>query len=57
MVLAIVLLGYNVTKVNWEAPLQGESTVALIGIIACACAVVLLLILLTSRKIAAKAKK
>ena len=57
MVLAIVLLGYNVTKVNWEAPLQGESTVALIGIIACACAVVLLLILLTSRKIATKAKK
>lgn len=54
--LAIALLGYNVSKINWESPLQGDSTVALIGVVACACAVLLLLILLVSKKIALKNK-
>lgn len=56
MVLAVVLLGYNVTKINWDAPLNGDSTVALIGVLACACAVLLLVILLISKKIASKSK-
>jgi hypothetical protein len=56
MALALVLLGYNVTKINWEAPLNGDSTVALIGVLACACAVLLLAILLISKKIASKSK-
>ena len=56
MALAVVLLGYNVTKINWDAPLGGESTVALIGVLACICAVLLLVILLISKKIARKSK-
>ncbi len=56
MALAIVLLGYNVTKIDWSNPLAGESTVALIGVVACACAILLLLILLISKKIDLKSK-
>ncbi len=54
--LALALLIYNATMVNWSSPLMAESTVALIGMVGCACAIVLLLILHTSRKIAEKAK-
>ena len=55
--LAVCLLAYNVFHINWEAPFAEKSVVALIGIIACACAVILLLILLVSRKIAEKEKR
>ena len=55
--LAALLLIYNVTQVNFDAPFQGESTVALIGIAGSACAIILLLILLVSRKIARKEKE
>ena len=51
MALALVLLGYNVTKVNWSSPFTGDSSIAMIGILACACAIILLLILLISKKI------
>lgn len=51
MVIALALLGYNITKINWASPLTGESSVALIGVLACACAIILLWILLISKKI------
>jgi len=54
--LATALLVYNVTKVDFSAPFQGESIVAMIGIVACLCAIVLMTILLLSRKIATKVK-
>ncbi len=57
IVLAALLLIYNITQINFNAPLQGESTVALIGVIGSTCAIVLLLILLVSRKIAKKEKE
>jgi len=56
MGLALVLLGYNVTKINWGNPLQGDSSVALIGVLACACGILLLIILLLSKKIEQKSK-
>ena len=55
--LAALLLIYNVTQINFDTPFQGESTVALIGIVGSACAIILLLILLISRKIARKEKE
>ena len=55
--LAILLLIYNVTQVNYDAPFQGDSTVALIGILGSTCAIILLLILQISRKIARKEKE
>ena len=57
ILLALALLVYNSTLVDWAMPFKGDSTVALIGVVACACAVILLLILRTSRKIAQKAGK
>jgi len=54
--LATALLVYNITKVDFSAPFQGESIVAVIGVVACLCAIVLMTILLLSRKIASKVK-
>ena len=55
--LAAILLIYNVTQVNFDAPFQGNSSVALIGILGSTCAIILLLILQLSRKIAKKQKE
>lgn len=51
IVLAVALIAYNVTLVNFQNPLEGNSIIALIGIIASLSAIVLLLIYITSRKI------
>lgn len=55
--LAAILLIYNITQVNFDAPFQGDSSVALIGILGSICAIILLLILQLSRKIAKKQKE
>lgn len=54
IVLALALIAYNVTLVDFTAPFEGDSTVALIGIMASLCAVVLLLLYLTSKKVQKK---
>lgn len=54
IVIAIALISYNVTLVDYSNPFQGESTVAVIGIVAALCAIVLILIYITSRKIKEK---
>jgi uncharacterized integral membrane protein len=54
IVLAIVLIGYNVTFIDFNNPFEGNSVIALIGILAALCAIILLLIFLTSRKIQKK---
>lgn len=51
MVLAIVLISYNVTLVNFDNLLEGNSAIALIGIVASLCAIVLMLIFIASKKI------
>lgn len=52
--LAIALIAYNVTLINFENPLEGDSIIAIIGIVASLCAVVLLLIFIASKKIQKK---
>ncbi len=54
IVLALLLIVYNVTLVNFENPFEGNSLIALIGIAASLCAIVLLLIYSTSKKIQKK---
>ncbi len=56
ILLALALIAFNVTMVDFQNPLQGDSTIALIGIVASLCAVVLLLIFMTSKKIEKKLK-
>jgi len=57
IVLAVALIAYNVTLVNFENPFEGNSIIALIGIVASLCAIVLLLIFMTSKKIHDKVNK
>ncbi|MGB6152377.1 MAG: hypothetical protein WBG48_10320 [Pricia sp.] len=51
IVLALALAAFNVTNIDFEAPFEGDSVIALIGILAPLCAIVLLLIFRTSKKI------
>lgn len=51
IVLALALIAYNVTLVDFNDPFQGNSIIALIGIVASLCAIALLLIYSTSKKI------
>lgn len=55
-VLALGMMVFNVTIIDWETPLEGDSIVALIGVLASASALVLLWILFISLKIRAKQK-
>ena len=54
IIIALALIAYNVTLVDFQNPLQGDSTIALIGILASLCGVILLLIFMTSKKIEKK---
>ncbi len=54
LVLGVILIAYNVTLVDFENPLEGNSTIALIGIIASLCAIVLILLYVTSKKVQKK---
>jgi divalent metal cation (Fe/Co/Zn/Cd) transporter len=56
IIIAIGLIIYNLTIVNFSNPLEEDSRIALIGIGTAACAIVLMLLLRTSRKIAEKKK-
>lgn len=49
--IAVALIIFNATKLNFEALFKGESQIALITIIASLCVIVLLQILRISKKI------
>jgi hypothetical protein len=55
-IIALGLLIFNLTKVNFEAPLEGESTVALITILASLCVILMMAILRISKRIEQKVK-
>ncbi len=55
-IIAIALIAYNVTLLNFNNLFEGESTVALITILASLCALVLLQILRISKKIEDKTR-
>lgn len=54
--LATGLLIYNATLIDFQKPFVGDSSTALIGVLASLCVIVLLSILLISKKIAKKAR-
>ena len=51
IILATVLLAFNISKLNFENIYSDDSKIALIGILACSCAIILLVILHLSKKI------
>lgn len=56
-IIAVALIIYNSTKVDFNAPFEGESVVAIITIVAALCAILLLQILRVSKKIEQKVKQ
>lgn len=50
-IIAIALIIFNATKINVNAPFTGESTVAVITILAALCGILLLQIFRISKKI------
>lgn len=50
-IVALVLIGYNMTQINFDNPFDGQSLIALITILASLCAILLLRILSVSKKI------
>lgn len=57
LLLAFGMCVFNLTQINWGSPLAGDSSVAVIGSMASASAVLLLVILMLSKKIAQKIKR
>ena len=57
MFLAVVALGFNTFKIEWSAPFEGNSLLACIGVLASACALLLLVLLSQSLKVAQKLKR
>ncbi|MFI1771146.1 hypothetical protein [Thalassobellus citreus] len=56
-VIALGLMIFNFTKVDFNAPLEGESTIALITIVASLCVILMMAILRTSKRIEQKVKE
>lgn len=56
MILGLGLMIFNASKLDLENPFLGDSGVAAIGILAAACAVLLMLILQISHKVNRKKK-
>lgn len=54
IIIALGLIIFNATKLNFENLFEGESFIAAICILASACVIMLMLVLRTSRKIANK---
>jgi hypothetical protein len=54
VLLAVALIIFNITLLDFKDPLQGNSAVALIGIAASFCAVLILIIFRMSKKIEEK---
>ncbi|MAW15703.1 MAG: hypothetical protein CMC25_04740 [Flavobacteriaceae bacterium] len=57
MILSLGMCIFNLIQMNWSSPLEGKSSVALIGVMASASAFLLVSILMISKKIAKKLKK
>jgi hypothetical protein len=55
-VLALGMMIFNATMIDWDMPTEGDSLVAIIGILASGSALLLIWILLLSLKIYAKQK-
>ncbi|MEK9788654.1 MAG: hypothetical protein ACPG14_03070 [Flavobacteriaceae bacterium] len=57
MILALGMCIFNLTQVDWSAPLDGKSSIAVIGAMASASAFLLLLLLRLSKKVVQKLKE
>lgn len=56
IIIAIALIGFNTTQIDFNSPFKGESLVALITILASLCVILMMLILRISKRIEQKVK-
>lgn len=56
-IIALLIVIYNCTIINWENPFSGDSIVALIAIMCGLCCILVMTILRTSKKIQKLSKK
>lgn len=56
IVIALVLIVFNFTKVDLDNPFEGNSTVALIGIVCGFCAIFLIILFRVSKMVEEKTK-
>lgn len=56
-IIALGLIIFNFTKVDFNAPFQGDSIIALITILASFCVIIMMGILRTSKRIEQKVKR
>lgn len=57
ILVAVAMIGFNVTMLDLNNPFSGDSLIAVIGIIAAFCAILLLMIFYQSKKIQQKIKE
>ncbi len=55
--IALGLIGFNLFQIDYSHPFEGNSTIAIIGIVAGICAILLLLLLRFSKMIVEKTKE
>jgi len=55
--IALGLIGFNLFQIDYSHPFEGNSTIALIGVVAGICAILLLLILRFSKNLLEKSKE
>jgi len=55
--IALGLIIYNFTKVNFDGPFEGDSIIAVITIVASLCVIIMMAILRTSKRIEQKIKE
>ena len=56
-VIALGLIAFNATKLNFDALFEGESNIAIITIVASLCVIILMQILRTSKRIEQLSKR
>lgn len=54
--LSIITIIFNATKIDFEKPFEGESTIAIIGIIASFCAILVVTLFRVAKKVVEQTK-
>lgn len=54
--LSVITIIFNATKIDFEKPFEGESTIAIIGIIASFCAILVVTLFRVAKKVVEKTK-
>ena len=54
--LSLINIVFNATKINFEKPFEGESTIAIIGIVASFCAILIVTLYTVAKKVVEQTK-